>query len=51
MNRWKCNKGNAERSFRRSWNKNKGKDLEIAHVMHRDAKDRESIDYFLTCKN
>ena len=27
------------------------KDLEIAHVMHRKAKDRESIDYFLTCKN
>lgn len=26
-------------------------DLEIVHVMHRKAKDRESIDYFLTCKN
>ena len=27
------------------------KDLRIVHVMHRKAKDRESIDYFLTCKN
>ncbi len=25
-------------------------DLEIVHVMHRKSKDRESIDYFLTCK-
>lgn len=25
-------------------------DLQIVHVMHRKAKDRESIDYFLTCK-
>lgn len=25
--------------------------LQIVHVMHRKAKDRESIDYFLTCKN
>lgn len=29
----------------------KEEDLEIVHVMHRKAKDRESIDYFLTCKN
>lgn len=26
-------------------------DLEIVHVMHRKAKTRESIDYFLTCQN
>lgn len=26
-------------------------DLKIVHVMHRKAKDRESMDYFLTCKN
>lgn len=25
-------------------------DLEIVHVMHRKTHDRESIDYFLTCK-
>ena len=25
--------------------------LKIVHVMHRKAKDRESIDYFFTCKN
>lgn len=25
-------------------------DLEIVHVMHRKAPDRESIDYFITCK-
>lgn len=29
----------------------KEKNLKIVHVMHRKAKDRESIDYFLTCKN
>lgn len=29
----------------------KEEDLEIVHVMHRKAKDRESIDYFLTCKS
>lgn len=29
----------------------KEEDLKIVHVMHRYAKDRESIDYFLTCKN
>ncbi len=28
----------------------KEEDLEIVHVMHRKSKDRESIDYFLTCK-
>ncbi len=28
----------------------KEKDLQIVHVMHRKSKDRESIDYFLTCK-
>lgn len=28
----------------------KEEDLEIVHVMHRKAKDRESIDYFLICK-
>lgn len=28
----------------------KEEDLEIVHVMHRSSKDRESIDYFLTCK-
>lgn len=27
------------------------KDLEIVHVMHRKTPDRESIDYFLSCKN
>lgn len=26
-------------------------DLQIVHVMHRKAIDRESIDYFLTCQN
>lgn len=26
-------------------------DLEIVHVMHRKTPERESIDYFLTCKN
>lgn len=26
-------------------------DLEIVHVMHRKTPDRESIDYFLTCKS
>lgn len=29
----------------------KEEDLEIVHVMHRKAKDRESIDYFLTCNS
>lgn len=29
----------------------KEEDLKVVHVMHRKAKDRESIDYFLTCKN
>lgn len=29
----------------------KEEDLEIVHVMHRKTPDRESIDYFLTCKN
>ena len=29
----------------------KEEDLEIAHVMHRKTPNRESIDYFLTCKN
>lgn len=29
----------------------KEEDLEIVHVMHRKAKDRESMDYFLTCKS
>lgn len=29
----------------------KEEDLEIVHVMHRSSKDRESIDYFLTCKS
>ncbi len=29
----------------------KENDLEIVHVMHRRTKERESIDYFLTCKN
>ncbi len=29
----------------------KEEDLKIVHVMHRKAKDRESMDYFLTCKN
>lgn len=28
----------------------KEEDLEIVHVMHRKTPDRESIDYFLTCK-
>ena len=28
----------------------KEEDLEIVHVMHRKTLDRESIDYFLTCK-
>lgn len=28
----------------------KEEDLEIVHVMHRKAPDRESIDYFFTCK-
>ncbi len=28
----------------------KKEDLAIVHVMHRKAPDRESIDYFLTCK-
>ena len=28
----------------------KEEDLEIVHVMHRKTSDRESIDYFLTCK-
>ena len=28
----------------------KQNDLEIVHVMHRRTKERESIDYFLTCK-
>lgn len=28
----------------------KEEDLEIVHVMHRKAPDRESIDYFLSCK-
>lgn len=28
----------------------KEEDLEIVHVMHRNSEDRESIDYFLTCK-
>lgn len=28
----------------------KEEDLEIVHVMHRSSEDRESIDYFLTCK-
>lgn len=28
----------------------KEEDLQIVHVMHRSSKDRESIDYFLTCK-
>ena len=27
------------------------KDLQIVHVMHRKTPHRESIDYFLTCKN
>lgn len=27
------------------------KDLQIVHVMHRKTPNRESIDYFLTCKN
>lgn len=26
-------------------------DLQIVHVMHRNTPNRESIDYFLTCKN
>ncbi len=26
-------------------------DLEIVHIMHRKTPNRESIDYFLTCKN
>ncbi|MCI9287220.1 MAG: NUDIX domain-containing protein [Clostridia bacterium] len=29
----------------------KEEDLEIVHVMHRKSEDRESIDYFLTCKS
>lgn len=29
----------------------KEEDLEIVHVMHRKAPERESIDYFLTCKS
>lgn len=29
----------------------KENDLEIVHVMHRYTKERESIDYFLTCKH
>ena len=29
----------------------KEEDLEIVHVMHRKEPDRESIDYFFTCKN
>lgn len=29
----------------------KKEDLEIVHIMHRNSKDRESIDYFLSCKN
>lgn len=29
----------------------KEEDLEIVHVMHRKTQNRESIDYFLTCKN
>ena len=28
----------------------KKEDLKIVHVMHRNAEDRESIDYFLTCE-
>jgi len=28
----------------------KDEDLKIVHVMHRKAKDRESIDYFLACE-
>lgn len=29
----------------------KEEDLRIVHVMHRKSKDRESIDYFLTCRS
>lgn len=29
----------------------KENNLEIVHVMHRHTQERESIDYFLTCKN
>lgn len=29
----------------------KEEDLEIVHIMHRKSEDRESIDYFLTCKS
>lgn len=29
----------------------KEEDLEIVHVMHRKSENRESIDYFLTCKS
>lgn len=29
----------------------KEEDLKIVHVMHRKAKDRESVDYFLECKS
>lgn len=29
----------------------KEEDLEIVHVMHRKTKERESVDYFFTCRN